>query len=128
MVGRGERRSDLVDQSEPAIERPRPQLQRIRQRAAPEEAHRHIGAIRIPPVVENRDDVWMLELRDQLGLALETAQELRVMCIVGADHLDGDVAGNGRLAGAIDNTESSLPDALAKLELADRSSPAFGVG
>ena len=44
---------------------------------AAEQSHHDVGAAGFPPVVVDRDDVRMLEVRDELRLGIEAADEVR---------------------------------------------------
>ena len=65
--------------------------------AASEEPHDEIGGIRLSPVVVERNDVRVLELGDDLRLALEAADEVRMVRELGRDRLDRDLAADLRL-------------------------------
>ncbi len=54
----------------------------------------------------------VLEARHEVGLGLETTDELRAVRQLGADHLDGDDAIDRRLRGAVDDGVGPLADPL----------------
>src|SRR5207249_1610804 len=58
--------------------------------------------LRVNAVIVNRDDVRISELADQLGLALEAQVELGFSAQLGIDELDGNLAVEARIGGAID--------------------------
>jgi hypothetical protein len=63
----------------------------------------------------------MLELRYQLGLGLEAADERRVVDQLGTDDLDRDLPPDRRLVRAIDDAEVTAADLLAQLVAANRA-------
>ena len=109
---RRERRGHLVQDRRRSlgIERPRPE--QVLDAAASEEPHDEIGGIRLSPVVVERNDVRVLELGDDLRLALEATDEVRMVRELGRDRLDRDLASDLRLGGAIDHAERALADLL----------------
>ncbi len=53
------------------------------------------------PEIEDRNDLWVFDLRDDLRLCLESADELGVVRKLGTDHLDIDLAAHRWLVGAV---------------------------
>ena len=98
-----------------------PRSSACRERAAPQPAHDEVGTLGVAPVVVQRDRVWMLELRYQLGLGLEAADERRVVDQLGTDDLDRDLPPDRRLVRAIDDAEVTAADLLAQLVAANRA-------
>ena len=89
---------------------------------APQVGHHQVGALRVAPVVEERDDVGVLQLGHDLRLALEPAHESRLVGVLGADHFDRHLAAHRRLVRPIDQPEVALAERLAQLVAAHRSS------
>src|SRR5215510_14417391 len=56
--------------------------------------------LRLPPGIQ-RNNMRVLQPRDDLRLELEAADELRLPGVLRPDHLDGDIAPDCRLPGAI---------------------------
>ncbi|MFN8504759.1 MAG: hypothetical protein U0177_22860 [Kouleothrix sp.] len=88
--------------------------------AAAEEAHHQEGAGGVAPVVVERDDVGMFEAGDELGLALEAADELGAVGVLGENDLDGDVAADLGLPGAEDEAVAAFAERRAQLVAFDR--------
>ena len=59
--------------------------------------------------------------RNQLRFDFEAANELRLIGVFRQDDLDGDIATNRGLIGAIDYTEPPCTDALTQLVALDRA-------
>ena len=89
---RRERRRHLVQDRRRSlgIERPRPK--QVLDAAASKEPHDEIGGVRLSPVVVERNDVRVFELGDDLRLALEATDEVRMVRELGRDRLDRDLA------------------------------------
>ena len=88
----GERAADLGKQARGSLQLPGAAVERLSQRAAAQPAHHQVGAVGIAPVVVERDDVRVLELRDELCLGLEAADEGGLVDELGADDLDRHLA------------------------------------
>lgn len=82
---------------------------------AAHETHDQIGRVRLTPIVVQRDDVWMLERRDDLCFGLETADEGRIVGEVGTDDLDRHLATDGGLVGAVGRPRRTCTDLLPQL-------------
>jgi hypothetical protein len=61
-----------------------------------------VGAVVVTDVVDD-DDIGMAELGSRAGLSLEALDELLVEGELGREDLDGHVAIEGRLEGAVDH-------------------------
>ena len=83
---------------------------RIRQCAAPHVAHHQIGVAIVLAVVVDRQDVGVLQVRDQLGFLLEAADEGRVRGVVAGQDLQGDIPVDARLIGLIDRRHTPLAE------------------
>ena len=114
-VGIRERAGDLRQQPGGRLEVPRAALERPLQRASAQPAHHEVRALRISPVVVERNEVRMLELGDESRLRLEPAHERGLVDQLGADHLDRDLAPDRRLVRAIDDADVAAADLLAEL-------------
>ena len=123
VMGCAEGRSDLVDKLRHARERPRLLARFGCHRSTAHPAHHQVRTTRLPPVVVERNDVRMLESRDQLRLVLEATNEIGIVSELGPDDLDRDLAANGRLRCAEDCTERAFADLLTKLVAAQRVAP-----
>ncbi len=82
----------------------------------------------LAPVVVERDDVRMLQARDELRLALEPADEVGLVRQLGVDRLDGDLAPDLRLDRAVDDAERALADLLEQPVPAERLALDLEVG
>ena len=76
--------------------------QAIAERLAFEQLHHRIDDARLVPDVVEREDVWMVQSRHRTRLALEAREPIGVALGLGGEHLDGDLAAEARVAGAID--------------------------
>ncbi len=114
-----ERAADLGEQARGGLQLPGAAIERLPQRAAAQPAHHQVGAVGIAPVVVERDDVRVLELRDELCLGLEATDEGGLVDELGADDLDRHLAADRGLIGAVDDAEVAGADLLAKLVAAD---------
>ncbi len=85
----------------------------IEQCAAAEPSHHEIRGVGFPPVVIQRHDVWMLEAGDELGLDLETANEVGLVRPLGPDDLDGNLTSDRWLIPTVHDTEGTRADLLA---------------
>ena len=65
--------------------------------------------------IEHRHDVRMRERSDGAGLAPKSRQRRGIVRECGGENLDGDVAAEARVGGAIDLAHSSAADQLADL-------------
>ena len=63
-------------------------------------------------VVEDGDHVGVVQLGGGLRLALEAGQEAGVRAVLGAQHLDGHVAAELGVVGAVDGGHAALADQL----------------
>jgi hypothetical protein len=112
-VGEPERGGHLLDhpQCRLASETLTPLLQRPQAAAAhvPRDEVRPAG---LTPVVVDRDDVRVLERRDELGLALEPQHERGVRGDLLVEHLHDDVSADVRLDRAEHHAESPRTDPL----------------
>ncbi len=104
-VGMVERRADLTEKAQGGLDVPRPSIQRIAQAPTTQPAGHQICAIGLAPEVVERHDVGVLQLGDDVGLGLEAADELRLVDVLGPDHLDRHLATNRRLVGAVHDPE-----------------------
>ena len=120
-VRRGERGRDLLARGERLRRRQRPALERLPQAPAAQVAHHEVRAVRLSPVVVERDDVRVLDPRHELRLGLEAADELRVVGQRRADDLDRDLAPDVRLDRPVDDPEGAFADPLEQLQPAQRS-------
>ena len=82
---------------------------------AAHQTHDQIGRVRLTPVVVQRDDVRMLERRDDLCFGLETADEGRIVGEVGTDDLDRHLATDSGLVGAVGRPRRTGTDLLPQL-------------
>ncbi len=87
-------------------------LDRLPQAAAAKEPHDEIRAVRVAPVVVERNHVGVLEPSDELRFALEPADEPRVVREVQMDRLDRDLPTDLWLEGSMDDPERALADAF----------------
>ena len=115
----GQRAADLGEHTRSGLDLPRPALQRLPQRTAAQPAHHQVGALRVAPVVIERDDVRVLELGDELRLGLEAADEGGLVDQLRTDDLDRHLAAHRRLIGAVDDAEVAGAHLLAQLVAAD---------
>ncbi len=83
--------------------------------SAAHEAHDQIGRVRLAPVVVQRDDVWMLERRDDLCLGLETTDEGRIVGEIGTDDLDRHLTTDRGLVGAVGRARRTRADLFPQL-------------
>ncbi len=61
----------------------------------------------------------VLQAGDELGFGFEAADEFRVVGVAGQDDLDGHLALDQRLDGAVDDAETAFADAVAEFVAAD---------
>ena len=80
--------TDLLDQLADMRQRPPAACHERRAGAALEKSEHQICATRLAPVVVERDDVRVLDAGNQLGLDLESPNELLGVGQLGTDHLD----------------------------------------
>ncbi len=108
LVGEGEGRTDLVDESQSRIESQRTSFQYPFQTAAAHVTHHQESAIRFPPVIVKGDDVGMLQPSYHLRLRRKTADEVRLVGEAGADLLHRHGTADAGLPGVVDLTEGAL--------------------
>src|SRR4051794_39882731 len=70
-------------------------------------AHHQICPLWIAPVVIQWDDVWMLQVSDELGFHLEAAYEIRLAGVLGQDDFDGNLARYRRLVSAVHSPKAA---------------------
>ncbi len=100
LVGRLQRFGDLPRDGDRLLDRQRTLLQSLRQGRPLDELHdQRLRAIRFLEA-EDRGDVRVVKLRQELGLALEPAQEVVVVGERLRQHLDGHLALEPRVGGA----------------------------
>src|SRR5262249_28079254 len=69
-----------------------------------------IGHSFMLPIVEQLEDVRVAQSANRLGFSLEARQETVVLDKVCPDHLDGDVAGNIKLARPVNGRHATLTE------------------
>ena len=122
LVGGFQGGGDLVDQSGSVVRLPGARaVERSCQRSPFHQAHDQVGALGIAPEVVERHDVQVLELGDQLRFALEAADEVGLVSVLGQDHLDGDLPFDERLAGAVHSAVSPLTERFEQIIAFDRA-------
>ena len=87
------------------------------------------GSVGLPPEVEDRHDLWRVELGDRPRLCFESPDEGWVIGHFGPDHLDRDLSADGGLIGAVHVPVPGLPKARSQLVSAHcqaRIGPALG--
>ena len=80
----------------------------VAQTAAAQIAHHQKRAVRLAPIVIQRHNMRMLQTSDNLSLAFKAADEFRRIGVFGQNDLDGHLAQNSALAGAVDNAIAPL--------------------
>ena len=109
-----ERGGDFIDQASGASGIPCPMFQCLPQAAAGNPTHDQVRAIRLAPVVVERDDVRVFEAGDQFGFDLEAADKVGLVGVFGEDDFDGDGALEQRLIGAVDHAKAAPPYLLVE--------------
>ena len=93
------------------------------QRHAVEKLHDDEGMAILLPNLMNRADIWMIERRGGLRLALEPRQSLSVFDDVIGQEFQGDKAVEGYILGLVDHAHPApaklLDDAVVRNRLAD---------
>ncbi len=104
LVGVGERQQQLAADLQARLERQRAaRLQPFAQRLSFQELHDEVRAKRrVEAEIVDGDDVRVLELTGDAGLALETGVELLLGAQLGVDELDGDDALQRQVLGLVD--------------------------
>ena len=97
--------------------------QRAREVAAGDQLHHDVGPHGVLAVVEDRDHVGVVQLRGGLRLALEPGEEADVAAVLAAQHLDGHVAAELGVAGAVDGGHAALADQLREVVAATQDVP-----
>src|SRR6266568_1508766 len=115
-VGEGKRRADLFDNANRlgGIERPF-RFEILLKAAAWQITHRQVSAVRFAPVVVERNDVWMLEARDDLRFLFEPADEFRLVGESPVNDFDGHLALQRRLYRVVDRGVRTLTDPLVDI-------------
>ena len=112
-VSRGERFEDLLRDARRGQRFQGTALaQDAGQVAAVDQLHDDEGVAALHPVVEDIDHIRVIELRRGLGLLPEARHERRVAAVLGAQHLDRDVAAELRVMGAEDGRHAALAEQL----------------
>jgi hypothetical protein len=84
----------------------------IGKRLAAQQLHDEVDDLPAPSDAVDGDDMRVLELRRDAALALEALDEALVECELGRQDLDGDVAIQPALTGAIDDRHPAAADLL----------------
>ena len=77
-----------------------------------DQLHDDVRAGRIGAVVVDRDDARVVQRRGRLRFVPEAVDEVRVGAVLGTQDLDGDVALELVVAGAVDGGHPALPEQL----------------
>jgi hypothetical protein len=85
--------------------------------------HDEVGTSGFSPVIVERNDVRVLHPRNELGLSVEPANELRIVRRPWMDDLDRDLPPCLRLEGAVDGAEGSRAQELVESVAAERLTP-----
>ena len=113
-VCKGEGRTDVGEDAVGFADREAVVRDCVFQCSTTKPTHRQIGAVRISPVVVERNDVGVFEARNELRFDLEETDESQVVRVLRSDDLDRDFATDGRLIGTVDNTKRTRADLLAQ--------------
>ena len=120
-MGIGEGRADLLEEAGSGLRVPRPAVEGVPQSSPSEPPHDEIGTVGVPPVVVQRNDVGMFELRYELRFGFEPANEFGPVHEFGPDHLHRHLAADRRLVSAVNDSELSSPNLLPQLVAANGS-------
>ena len=101
-----------------------------------DELHDDERAVRVLAVVVDPDDVGMRQGRRRAGLEPEARREIRVAQVLGTEQLDGDVAAQLGVGGAVDGRHAALAEQLDqpvaaaqhRSDLRQNVSPSCGAG
>jgi len=109
-VGVRQRPADGLDQLDGGIGGQRTLPQEMLEIAASQIGHHQVGTFRVPPEVEQRNDMGVLQRRDQLRFHLKAADEPGPVGDVGVDRLYRHLAAHTRLRRPPHHTMRSLTD------------------
>ena len=116
----GEALAHLAHHVEARLERERlGALQVVVERVALEQLHHHVEPPLVLSHVVHGDEVAVLQLPGDLGLAVEALARLAVALEVGHHDLERDVAVVGVVEGAVDDAHRALADAIGDAVAAD---------
>ena len=112
LVGAVQRPGNLPQETGGRFQFPGAPLQGLVQVSASQPAHDQVGATVPLPVVVERHDVGMFQAGHQTGFGLKALHKLGVLCMLGHDDLDGHVAADGGLVGAVNLAKGARADAF----------------
>ena len=95
---------------------------------AVDQLHDDVRARAVLAEVEHRHDARVAERRRRPGLVAEPAEEVGVLAELGAEELDGDVAIQLGVAGAVDRRHPALAEELDQAVAAAEDAPDLGHG
>jgi hypothetical protein len=127
-VGRRERRGDLIQDRRDPIDSEGFLRDQVLNAATAEEPHHQVRAVGLSPIVVQRHDVGMLEASDDLRLALEPPNKVRMVGQLRVNRLDGDLSADQRLGRSVDRPERSLSHLLEQSVAAQRLAREVEVG
>ena len=107
-VSNGEGGADLLDHRDRPVETPRSIQGAGLETASPQQTHDEVRRARLAPIVDERHDVRVLEVRYEVRFGLEPANELWPVGELGPDLLDRHLTTDRRLETSIHNRERSL--------------------
>ncbi len=110
LVRGGEAAGDLLGVLDGLAERQRAGGEHLAERAALEELGDEVGGAVVGADVEEGEDVGVVEGAGEAGLLLEAAEAVGVLAVLGGEDLDGDVAVEAGVAGAVDLAHPAGPD------------------
>ena len=110
LVGLFQSLGDLAGDVDGLVDRQRPALQRLRQILAFDQFHDQEGAVVRGFEAEDRGDVGMVQRGQHLGFALEAGHAVAVGGEFGRQDLQGDIAVQLGVMGAVDFAHPALAD------------------
>jgi len=119
-VGGFERAGDLQRQAQGLFQRQMPAVQPLGERVALHQLqHQETRPAGLFEAVD-AGDVRMVERRQRAGLALESGEPVGIRCELGRQRLDGHVASQPGVAGAVDFAHSALAEQVLHFVWAER--------
>ncbi len=114
-----ERVGDLHAEVEQGVHRQRPVRQPALQRRPVEQLHDQERQVAVMADVVERADVRMVERRGGARLALEALERRGILRELGREELDGDLAAETRVLGAVDDTHPAFADLVEDAVVGD---------
>ena len=116
----GERGRHLVQDRGGSRRLERTVVEQVLEASTSQVPHHQVGGVGLAPVVVERHDVRVLQARDDLRLALEPPDEVRVVRELRVDRLDRHLPPDLRLDRPVDDAERALADLVEQPVAAER--------